>query len=38
MVQLEWFIYGAVFGWLAQPTGEVIKTIVSEAKKAKEEW
>ncbi len=38
MVQLEWFIYGALFGWLAQPIWEVIKKIVSEAKKAKEEW
>jgi len=30
MVQLEWFIYGAFVGWLAQPTWEVIKKIVSE--------
>lgn len=38
MIQLEWFIYGAFFGWLAQPLWEIGKKIVSEAKKAKEEW
>ena len=38
MVQLEWFIYGAFFGWMAQPIWEIIKKVRTEAKKAKGEW
>jgi len=32
------FVYGFAFGYLWHPVWTIIKKIISEAKKAKEEW
>ena len=34
----EWFAYGFVVGYFWHPFWIIIKKIVSEAKKAKQEW
>jgi len=35
---LEYFLYGVAAGYFLNPLWALIKKIVSEAKKAKEEW
>jgi hypothetical protein len=35
---LEWFIYGFVVGWFANPIWRLLTRIVEEAKIAKDEW
>jgi hypothetical protein len=34
----EWFAYGFVAGYFWYPFWEIIKKVISEAKKAKQEW
>lgn len=35
---LEWFIYGFVVGYVANPLWRILTRIVEEAKIAKDEW
>jgi hypothetical protein len=35
---LEWFIYGAVFGYFWNPVWRIAKKIVEEAQIARKEW
>jgi hypothetical protein len=34
----EWFAYGFVVGYFWYPFWEIIKKVIREAKKAKQEW
>jgi len=38
VIQFEWFIYGAAFGYFLNPLIMVVKAIIREAKIAKSEW
>lgn len=35
---LEWFIYGFVAGWVANPAWQLLTKIIEEAKIASQEW
>ena len=35
---IEWFIYGAIAGWFANPFWRLLTKIVNEATIAKQEW
>jgi EamA domain-containing membrane protein RarD len=38
MIEIEWFAYGAVFGYFLNPLIMVVKAIIREAKITKSEW